>query len=324
MGDLPDEPPGETPVADRSPDMDAGGHEPSTEDVDMEFVGDLEAHDFLGSLGPSVDDAVSELLLAQMGSSGRSYRRESAAAARRFVSEIYSPPGVTALIRQLKVRHVMPGYAFDITTVDPADGMPWDFNIPAKRQRARMLIREQKPYLLIGSPMCTAFSAWQRLNRARSTDLAGMERARLQAIVHMQFVAELYAEQIQGGRYFLHEHPDGASSWELPCVMELSKMPNVQRIVGDQCMYGAQIQSGADRGEPIKKPTGFLTNSDALARTLNVRCTGTGGMCSRAAGGKHIVCSGRHAREAAKYPRGLCKAILRGVRDQLRDDNLLK
>ena len=88
MGDLPDEPPGETPVADRSPDMDAGGHEPSTEDVDMEFVGDLEAHDFLGSLGPSVDDAVSELLLAQMGSSGRSYRRESAIAARRFVSEM--------------------------------------------------------------------------------------------------------------------------------------------------------------------------------------------------------------------------------------------
>ena len=151
-----------------------------------------------------------------------------------------------------------------------------------------------------------------------------MERARLKAIVHMQFVAELYAKQIQGGCYFLHEHPDGASSWELPCITELFKMPNVQRVVGDQCMFGAQIQSGADRGEPIKKPTGFLTNSDAIARTLSVRCTGTGGMCSRASGGKHIACSGRHAREAAKYPRGLCKAILRGVRDQLRDDNLLK
>ncbi len=43
----------------------------------------------------------------------------------------------------------MPGFSFDITVVDPEDGMPWDFSIPAKRLKARMMIREQKPYLLI-------------------------------------------------------------------------------------------------------------------------------------------------------------------------------
>ena len=36
------------------------------------------------------------------------------------------------------------------------------------------------------------------------------------------------------------------------------------------------------------------------------------------------MCSGRHAKDAARYPRGLCKAILHGVRNQLRVDNLLK
>ena len=112
----------------------------NSEDVDMHFVGDSEAHDFLGSIEPSVDDHISQLLLAQMGSPGGSYRRDSASAARRFVSEIYSPPRVTALIRQLKSRHVMPGYAFDITTVDPEDGEPWDFSRPETRQRARMLM----------------------------------------------------------------------------------------------------------------------------------------------------------------------------------------
>ena len=169
-------------------------------DIEMDFVGSLEPYSDLGSLEPFVDDVVSQLLLSQMGSSGKSYHRESATAARRIVSEIYSPPRVTAPIRQLKSRHVMPSYAFDLTTVDTADGLPWDFNGPAKRLRARMLIRQQKPYLLIGSPMCTAFSTWQRLNLAKSNDRPAMERARLQRIVHTQYVAKLYGEQTQGGR----------------------------------------------------------------------------------------------------------------------------
>ncbi len=38
----------------------------------------------------------------------------------------------------------------------------------------------------------------------------------------------------------------------------------------------------------------------------------------------HRQCSGKHARAAQRYPRGLCRAVLRGVRDQLRADNLLK
>ena len=35
------------------------------------------------------------------------------------------------------------------------------------------------------------------------------------------------------------------------------------------------------------------------------------------------MCSGKHARSAQKCPRGLCRAILKGVRDQMREDRLL-
>ena len=35
------------------------------------------------------------------------------------------------------------------------------------------------------------------------------------------------------------------------------------------------------------------------------------------------MCSGRHAKEAAKYPRSLCRAVLTGVRNQLKEDGLL-
>ena len=302
----------------RGPDADTGA------DINMDFVGSMELHDNLGTLEPALDDEISNMLLLQMGSSGRAYRREKASAAKKIVSEIYSPPRVTALMRQLKSRHYMPGYAFDLTTIDPEDGKPWDFSLAHKRERARRMIREQQPYMLIGSPMCRAFSTWQALNRARSRDRAAMDRAYVEAVVHIRFVCELYAEQVAGGRYFLHEHPAGASSWSLSHIQDLLELSGVHRVTGDQCMYGAEAQSGPDKGQPIKKPTGFMTNSEEVSKTLSERCSGMGGMCSRPAGGRHITCSGTHAREAAKYPRGLCKAMLRGVRNQLRADELLK
>ena len=152
MGDPPDEPPGETPAAgshdaptEPSNDMEVGGHDQASEDVEMDFIGSVEPYDILGSLEPSADDTVSGLLLAQMGSAGRSYRREQSTAARKLPSAIYLPPRVTALIRQLKSRHVMPGYALDLTPVDTADGLPWDFNDPAKRLRARSSSDNESP-----------------------------------------------------------------------------------------------------------------------------------------------------------------------------------
>ena len=78
----------------------------------------------IGSLEPSVDDFVSALLLTEMGASGRIFRRESRCVARKIVSEIYSPPRVTKLLRDIKCKHLMVGYGFDLTIVDPDDGLP--------------------------------------------------------------------------------------------------------------------------------------------------------------------------------------------------------
>ena len=200
---------------------------------------------FVGSLEPSRDDFVSELMLQQINGVGRSYVRERRQAARKIVSEIYSPPRVTAEIRRGRWKHLAPGVALDLTVVDPLDGQPWNFDSAEKRERARRLLREQKPLLLIGSPMCTAFSTWQALNRFRSDCPEQYDRARIAATVHMDFVASLYEEQISGSRYFLHEHPLGASSWELKSIEILLKTPGVQRVHGDQCQYGAEAVNAA-------------------------------------------------------------------------------
>ena len=106
-------------------------------------------------------------------------------------------------------------------------------------------------------------------------------------------------------------------------MAKLMEVPNVQRVRGDQCQFGAEIMRGRDKGEPVMKPTGFLTNSSKLAETLSKTCSSVSGSCSRPKGGQHRLCSGRHARDAARYPRGLCRAILKGITGQLKDDRLL-
>ena len=71
------------------------------------------------------------------------------------VTEVYSPPRVTTWASRMKLT---PGLAFDLTGLDPEDGRPWDFNDPNKAAKARRWIEDNKPLLLIGSPMCAAFS----------------------------------------------------------------------------------------------------------------------------------------------------------------------
>ena len=112
------------------------------------------------------------------------------------------------------------------------------------------------------------------MNEARSNDVDAMRRAKIAAIVHLDFVASLYAEQIAAGRYFLHEHPLHATSWDIPSIASLMRMPQVQLAEGDQCQFGAEVRKGPMRGFPVKKPSGFLTNSNELYDVLSKRCTG--------------------------------------------------
>jgi hypothetical protein len=143
---------------------------------------------------------------------------------------------------------LLPGFALDLTVIDEYDNQPWDFDRMDKRERARELIKSQKPMLLIGSPMCRAWSTWQALNEARSKDPDKYRRSKVQAELHMRFVCELYQLQIDAGRYFLHEHPAGASSWSLECVEEVSKQGGVMIVRGDQCQFGAEYNN-----QPVKK-----------------------------------------------------------------------
>ena len=278
---------------------------------------------FIGSLEPQVGDVVAELMLSQLGGSKRRVK-DARRGYKHLVSEIYSPPRVTAEIRKSRTRHLLPGFALDLTVLDPSDGLPWDFNLEAKREKARRMVREQRPYLLIGSPECRAFSTWQALNESRAADPERLRREKIKAQIHIDFVASLYREQLEGDRFFLHEHPRWATSWRITSISELLEVPGVELVHTDQCQFGAEARRGGRKGSPVKKPTGFLTNSPALARTLARRCEGQRGSCTRPKGGSHVICEGVVARDAAVYPRELCRAVLRGITAQLREDRRLQ
>ncbi len=276
---------------------------------------------FLGSLEPEVGDTVSELLLQQLGSTGRSYKREARRGFKHLVLEIYSPPRVTAEIRRQRHRYLLPGFAFDLTTVDHDDGEPWDFTRKDKREKARALLRRQRPLLLIGSPMCTAFSTWQYLNARKYKDPNAKLKAKIQAQLHMHFVVSLHCEQLEAGRYFLHEHPRWATSWNLPDVEGMLKIPNVQMVQGDQCQYGAQVRRGQHSGAPVMKPHVQLALSASGPVQAMFRVPGSL-LQTQWRKARHV--RGKITADMAKYPRELCRAVLKGTTNQLKKDRKFK
>ena len=136
----------------------------------------------------------------------------------------------------------------------------------------------------------------------------------------MECITSLFKQQVLAGRYFLHEHPLCATSWKLECILEVMDMNGVGSEWCDQCQYG---QDGGT-GEPVKKPTRWMSNSPEILKMLEMKCGNKEGRCSRPGGAKHRLCTGDVARTAALYPVNLCKAITQGCRAQLREDGRIR
>lgn len=150
--------------------------------------------------------------------------------------------------------------------------------------------------LLVVSPSCTFFSNIQNINKDRR-DPAVVRRELIEGRVHPEWCCRLCRQQMARGAYLLHEHPALAKSWDEPCIRAVMQHRGVSRITADQCQFGQEDLEG----NPICKPTGFMWNAIGLLRTLDVRCLGRGGLCSRTKGGRHVPCLGMRARRAAIF-----------------------
>ena len=72
------------------------------------------------------------------------------------ITEVYSPERVARVARKFGL---VAGSSMDLTN-------GWDFNREDHKRQAWNQIRDEAPYLLIGSPPCTFFSMLQELNKA--------------------------------------------------------------------------------------------------------------------------------------------------------------
>ncbi len=188
------------------------------------------------------------------------------------VAEMYSPPRITKMARQLGLAD---GWALDLTGTDPEDEKPWDFNDEAKRDKAKKMVKADKPVMLILSPMCGPFSRLQELFNYPRQDRFEVEEKIKEALMHLKFVVELCLIQHEAGRLFLFEHPASASSWSSEVIQYLADVKGVHHVKFDFCMLGMTTKDADGNDAPAKKRTGVLTNSDAVAMLLrSAQCRG--------------------------------------------------
>ena len=83
-------------------------------------------------------------IIGNLGGNASKYKRERGKAIRAIVSEMYSPPRVSAVAKLCPSFGLLPGFAFDITTHD-TDGKHWDFDDEEMRARARAKVRSEQP-----------------------------------------------------------------------------------------------------------------------------------------------------------------------------------
>jgi hypothetical protein len=110
-----------------------------------------------------------------------------------------------------------PGFVLDLQ-------VGWDLEDADHTEEIERMIEEQDPYIVVGSPPCHVFQPLLPVQKHVSHfgSTADAQRRRFQSVLERS--CRLYSKQIGRGRYFLHEHPEGASSWnekDMKSIVEL-------------------------------------------------------------------------------------------------------
>ena len=224
--------------------------------------------------------------------------------------ELFNPGNFSACAQDLT-----PGLVVDMR-IDPQ----MDMRVETYRTQTRHNIAMNDPLIIIGAPPCTVFSSMQNINQKHHGTPEWTKKYE-EGVLLLQYAVDLYWDQIARGKFFLHEHPATASSWDLPMIKELAEHPGVEIVTGDMCRWGMHLpeessNQGTDHSVLVKKPTRWMTNSPALASMLGVRCSG---------GHEHSKLEGaKRTSQASSYPTSLVQGILntlKRVKNRLVDAN---
>ena len=140
-----------------------------------------------------------------------------------------------------------------------------------------------------------------------------VRRKEIEGHVHLAFCMELYELQVNQGRFFLHEHPRTATSWQAPSVERVARLPGVSKVHAHMCPFDMRVLFEGSQ-KLVFKPTTWMSNSPCILKELNKQCTNTGDPLTDH---KHADLKGGRAHYAQIYPEKLCLAILKGLRKEL-------
>jgi hypothetical protein len=196
-----------------------------------------------------------------------------------------------------------------------ADGTYWDLSKEEDVEELKFLQEAEDPMMLVGSPPCTAFSNLLKMKR-HSVHPGKYEQLRESGRLHLRNSVASYLRQIGRGRYFLHEAPSSADSFDEPEVIELLKMPGILRVRGPMCRWDMMATDGAGTSY-VRKSTDWVTNSPVLAAILEGECSNKFGWH------RHVHLLNGRARHAQVYPPRLVRAILLGIKRQMLVDGEL-
>ena len=134
----------------------------------------------------------------------------------------------------------------------------------------------------------------------------------------MRFCIRLYDEQLTAGRYFTHEHPDEASSWQMPEILQLMMKEGVECETIDMCQYGMKAEEAGVVG-PARKRTKMISNSKEALKRVATKCPNSGGPGDAH---EHVQLNNGLAKNGQVDPRKLCQATCEGIVSQKRIDEL--
>ena len=215
------------------------------------------------------------------------------------VSEVFSPPRMSS---EAKKQGLQAGSSFDLKT-------GWNLTDPSQRRKMWKQLEEEDPEFVMVCPPCKAFSTLQGLN------LGKMEWEKAVMLIQtgvecLEIAAGVIKRQMRKGKYFLFEHPEFARSWSEKSIQEIEEQDEVIRTRCDMCAFGLQVTEGGYN----KKGTGLMTNSEEVAKMVSRQCPQNH---------PHVQLIGGIAHKAEKYPEAFCRAVITGLKKQLKKDGSL-
>lgn len=133
--------------------------------------------------------------------------------------EFFSPPRVCIPLRREQFRAV---HSFDLNT-------GYNFLHFEDRARAWRLMVEHRPFFTMLSPPCTMYSTMQNANWKKMNPAIKEQRLQ-EAHCLLDYAMNVASHQIIQDRFFAHEHPYRATSWQRRSVLAVAATRLVQKV----------------------------------------------------------------------------------------------